>query len=961
MKLNPINVAIVAAIASIGMPALAQQAGTQLERVEVTGSRILSVNAVSPAPVQVMSAADISAAGVANIQDLLIKNPAIGVPGLSRSNSNFLTSGAGVATIDLRNLGSSRTLVLINGRRMVSGTPGDSAVDLNTIPTDFIERVELLTGGASSTYGSDAVAGVVNIILKRNFNGLNLDAQVGQSSKSDDKKKKFSATWGASNDKSSLMAHIGVSRQGEVRSANRDGTTIDTQSLVAAGRSKDAADFYKTGVFLSGFAPAGHFFDDAADYTIDANGNMKKWSQNGPAGDGVNATGFNRTEWRRIAVPVDRVLLASKGEFQINESHQAFFEGTYANTKSSSNIEPFPLASDAIFPDTDGTVPAYTTVNGQKIRNPLVPSFVTGDGYFFQKRMSDFGPRHQDVERDTFRVLGGVKGELTKTWSYEGYIGYGSTKESQTGTGQVNVLNFKNALQAIPDGKGGVMCADALARAQGCAPANVFGTGTMSADAIAYIQAPQSLQTKITQKIAGASVSGEPFELPAGAVGVAAGLEWRNEGSSTVYDALTQAGLNGGNKLPNTKGDFTVKEAFAEVRLPLLKDLKMVKTLDGTLAYRVGDYSTVGNTRSWNAGLDWAANNTVRVRLTQAVSTRAPNINELYQGASQTFPQVTDPCQGVKITDTGELATRCKAAPGVTANMNANGGVFTLTQPDLQGVSGYDSGNPNLKAEKGTSRTLGLVITPKDIAALKNFTFTADYFDIEISKAINNPGRDYTLDQCYNGGDQAFCKFIIRRPVATGAGSAGALQFINQAPVNSGGQKAKGIDFTSSYSDRLGAGRVNARLSYTRLLDAWNKATDDAELDKSVGEIGSPKNKWSLALGYDIGNWSVATTTTYWGESYLDDQGTNKYLDPKKYNGFTKDTFRIGSVTYFDAQVTYKMGKAAQLYFGVDNLLDTKAPFIPSGLPGNTTGTNTNASTYDAIGRRGYIGIRYNM
>lgn len=959
MKLTQISFAVAATIAAIALPASAQQ---QLERVEVTGSRILSPNAESPAPIQVMTAKDIAASGVANIQDLLTKNPAIGTPSLSRTNSNFLTSGGGVATIDLRNLGSNRTLVLVNGRRYVSGVPGDTAVDLNTIPTDFIERVELLTGGASSTYGSDAVAGVVNIILKRNFNGLTLDAQAGQSSKSDDKKKKFSATWGTSTDKDSLMAHIGFTRQGEVRSASRDGSGVDNNSLVAGGRSNKAEDLYRTYLGFSGYAPAGHFFAGDEDFTYDANGKQIAWSQNGPNGDGVGATGFNRSAFRRIAVPVDRLLLASKGEHQIADGHTAFFEATYASTKSSTNIEPFPLDTSNIYPDSGGEVPVSFNVNGKMVRNPLVPANVTSDTYFFTKRMSDFGPRHQDVERDTMRVLGGVKGDLTKVWSYEAYAGYGFTKEAQTGTGQVNVLNFRNALEVIPDGKGGAMCLDANARAQGCVPANVWGIGTMSDAAIKYIQAPQSLTTKVTQKMAGASVSGEPFDLPAGPVGVAAGAEWREEGSSTQYDALTQAGLNGGNQLPNTSGNYNVKEGFIETRLPLLKNLAMVKSLDATVAYRVGDYSTVGNTRSWNAGLDWAANSTVRVRFTQALSTRAPNINELYQGRSQTFPQVSDPCQGVKLTDTGVLADRCKAAPGVIDNMKANGGVFTLTQPDQQGVSGFDSGNSALDAERGKSTTLGLVITPKNIPLLKNFSFTADYFDIKIEKAINNPGRDYALDQCYNGGDTAFCKFITRRAVATSGGSAGALTFIDQVPVNSGGQQIRGLDLTSSYSEKVGPGRVNARLSWTHLLEAWTKATDTSTEDSSLGEVGNPKNKWTLGLGYDLGNWNVSTTTTYIGDSYLDDQFSKKYLTDTtgKYTGFTKDTFKIGSKVYIDLQASYKMGKA-QFYFGIDNVADTKAPPIVSGLPGNTTGTQTNASVYDPIGRRYYVGVRYSM
>nr|WP_295077186.1 TonB-dependent receptor [uncultured Roseateles sp.] len=968
-KISVVGAAVYLSLGAFAAPAFAQQAsGQQLERVEVTGSRILSMNAESAAPIQVMTSADIAASGAANLQDLLLKNPTFGTSGISRSNSNFQTTGAGVATVDLRNLGTSRTLVLVNGRRYVSGVPGDSAVDLNTIPTDFIERVEVMTGGASSTYGSDAVAGVVNIILKRNFNGLTLDAQVGQSSKSDDKKQKFAATWGtSSNDgKSNLMAHFGYSKQGEVNSRDRAASAVDQNSKVVGGKSKDPADLYNGYVSFSGFAPGGRYFGVDAngvdqDFSYDANGKQIPWSQNGPKGDGVGATGFNRSAFRRIAVPVDRLLLAAKGDQALSDAHQVFFEATYASTKATTNIEPFALGSIDIYPDSGGEVPISTSVNGKLVRNPLVPANLAGDSYSFRKRMSDFGPRTYTAERDTFRLVTGVKGEINKNWNYDAFAGYGFTKEAQNGTGQVNVLNFRNALEAIPDGKGGAMCQDANARAQGCVPVNIFGLNSISADAVKYIQAPQSLATKVTQKMAGASVNGEAFNLPAGPVGIAAGVEWREESSSTVNDALTVAGLNGGNKTPNTAGSFNVKEAFVEAKLPLLKDLPLVKTLDGTLAFRTGDYSTAGKANSWNAGLDWAANSTVRVRFTRAVSTRAPNIGELFQGPSQDFPNVNDPCMDVKSSDTGVLADRCKAAPGVLANMNANGGVFTLTQPDMQSVSGYNSGNKDLKPEKGTSSTLGVVITPTSVPLLKNFAFTADYFDISIDKAIANPGRQYALNQCYNGGSESFCKFITRRAVANSGGSAGALTYIDQSPVNSGGMQTRGVDLTANYAEKVGPGRLNSRLSYTHLIEGWTQATPEDVKDSYKGEVGAPTNKWTFNLGYDFGNWSVSTTTTYIGESYLDDQFASKYLnDSKNYPLFNQNSFKIASKTYFDLQGSYKFGKA-QVYVGVDNAFDTKAPPIITGLPGNTTGAETAASVYDPIGRRYYVGIRYSM
>jgi iron complex outermembrane receptor protein len=310
---------------TIGMPAaFAQNAPAPMQQVLVTGSRIASPNAESPSPLQVLTGADIAASGVTNLQELLLKNPTLGTPTISRTNSNFQTASAGVATVDLRNLGTARTLVLINGRRVVAGVPGESAVDLNTIPTDFVERIELLTGGSSATYGSDAVAGVVNIILKRNFSGVLADVQVGESAEGDDSKRKLGITFGttSADGNSNVMGHFGYSRQGAVYSRDRERSAVD-QISTGVGVSGEAADLLNvTRPFYSSFAPQGRFFHDTGSYTYDEAGNPVPWSTNGNATD--PARGFNRSEFRTIAVPTERYLMAASGNLAFNEKLNAF-------------------------------------------------------------------------------------------------------------------------------------------------------------------------------------------------------------------------------------------------------------------------------------------------------------------------------------------------------------------------------------------------------------------------------------------------------------------------------------------------------------------------------------------------------------------------------------------------------------------------------------------------------------
>lgn len=976
-RIAPLTLAVIAMV-NTAPAALAQspegEESAKLDAVQVTGSRIRSFTADSPSPIQVVTSEDIERSGVTNIQELLLKIPSMGTADLGRTNSNFLTSSSGVATVDLRDLGADRTLVLVNGRRFVSGIPGSAAVDLNTIPTDFIERVEIFTGGASSIYGSDAMAGVVNIVLKRNFQGFTVDVQQGESAEGDDRKEKISVTGGinSADGRSNLMAHFAYSRQGAVFGKDRKGAEID--NLPLAFLTGDANDLFTfEAPFLSSFSPAGRFFFEGGSRTFDADGNLIAVDTNGDNGP---ATGFNRQDFRYIAVPTERHLFATSGTLAIADNHNAFFEGTFSQTQIRSLIEPFPLdsadANNGIYPATQ-VGPAEFNVNGQILANPLIPDDLLalftdtdGDGlrdYSFTRRLSEVGNRGSTADRDTFRIVAGFNGTFLDDWSYEAYAAYGTTKESQVSGGQVNVVNFRNALEAIPDvddvnGNGDTqeaICRDATARAQGCVPANVFGPGLLTGDALRYIIAPSLLITAVEQRLFGGVVSGTPFILPAGPVGLAVGVERREEFSRSEFDPLQQAGLNGGNAIPRTEGEFDVTEGFAEVKVPLIQGVPFADLLMLSGAIRSSDYSTVGSVFSYTVGLEWAPTTDVRVRATQARSTRAPNIGELFSPPSQTFPSVTDPCEGVTATGTGELAERCRAEPGVLANINANDGVFTINQADIQGVSGFDRGNPNAEEEVGDSWTFGVVWTPNNIEILKNFSFEVDYYNIEIEDALVSTPRQFILDQCYGGGDASFCQFVTRRDTAEGANSAGSLRQVDSAVSNSGGLEAKGFDVTANWSDMVGPGRLTSRLIYTRLQDGLVIPLPGAAADPYAGEVGSAKDKFALQLGYGVKNWTVSALTTYIGKSDIDDQFLAAF-------GAAPGSFGVPAKTYVDVQAGYSF-PMARVYIGIDNLFDTSAPrFDTNGLiPGGTTGTGTAADVYDAIGQRYYAGVKFSF
>lgn len=991
-------------LALVASPAFAQDAASDTpaepetgEPIVVTGSRIASPTINSVAPLQVVDDAAIDATGASNLQQVLLENPAFGTPGLSRTNSAFLTSGTGVATVDLRDLGSDRTLVLINGRRVVSGIPGTATVDLNTVPTQFLRRVDVLTGGASSLYGSDAVAGVVNLVYKDDFQGVEANAQYNITERGDSPEYQANITFGGNfaDDRGNMMVHFGYVNQSGLRSRDRENTRIDDLDTFW-NFTGDPDDYgVPTQPFFSSFPPQGRFSvgDSNATtagfqpftFTYSPSNVLQGCSTTNGAtctipaalggGTGVGPNGFNRQNFRTLAVPVERRVFAMRGHYDISDSVRLFGEATYANTSSSREIEPFPLdagGANGIFPP-GGRVPIETRVpvEGQPgvftiVRNAFVPDAIfnvaldqDGDGLrdiTFVRRLSEFGTRNGSVNRDFFRSVIGLEGDIFNGWRWDASYNYGRVTEQQRSNGQVNVANFRNALSTIP-GPNGPQCADPIARAQGCVPVNIYGFNSISPAAVRYIAAEQTLQTKITQQVLQANLTGSLFELPAGPLGVALGAEYRKETSNEDNDALTNAGLNAGNALPDTSGEFDVKEAYAEIAVPLLADTPGFYALNLRAAGRVSNYSTVGTVYSYSGGVEWSPVQELSFKGTYARSVRAPNIGELFTGPSQTFPSgLTDPCVGITPTTNTTAAQVCRAQPGVNDNIAANGGVFTLNQADIQGISGFNSGNPNLQEEKSTSWTASATFAPRSIDFLRNMVLRVDYYNISVEDSVVSVPRTFILDQCYNQNNAEYCQFVIRRPVPQGANSAGSIDLINSGGVNGGELKAEGIDVTLTNRfplDGLGVGgALVTRVAYTHLLDGFVIPQPGADKDFFAGEIGTAGDRFNAFVGYTSERFDWGFTGNFISASCEDDQSLSP--EPACFVG-VDDEF------YLDTQLTFKPGDNFEFYVGVDNLLDNDAPNILSGSPFNVTGSDTAADVYDVFGRRYYAGVRIKM
>jgi outer membrane receptor protein involved in Fe transport len=998
------------------------------QAIVVTGSRIASPTVSAPSPLQVIDQRDIQDSGRTNLAAVLLENPTVSTPTFSRTNTAFSTSGAGIASIDLRNLGTQRTLVLINGHRTVAGVANSNIVDFNTIPAAFVERVDVLTGGASSLYGSDAMAGVINLIYRRNMQGIRMYGQGLVTEQGDGGSYSLGMAMGTNfaDGRGNIMVDAEYTRENGISSGSRRRTFLDQNACfqvatsaggcaTAVGNGDNTDLFTPYAPFLSGFSPnttvtfgpgaqivrvvgaggALQFVDTnglvhnndgtlaAANAADAAASGRRTCSLADPCHPTVaNATGFNRSAYRTIAVPVERYLVALRGNYELADGISAYLEGNFSRSTVTTLIEPFAFQTAGVngtapnpciagTPQTicNGFHPIETRLgNGTIVRNPFVPDAIynvaidrTGDGLrdiSFTRRLTDFGPRTYTARRTSFRLLTGLEGEIFHRFRYDAFFGYGQTIESQVGSGQVNLNNFTSALEAIPSGNGPI-CANPVARAQGCVPVNIFAGANQgfSPAAINYIQAAQTRNIDVQQTIAGASITGDLFRLWDGPVGIAAGVEYRKEFSASTNDPLTIAGLNGGNALAPTRGQFDVKEAFAEIAIPLLADRPFFNNLTLRAAGRVSQYSlaAVGTVYTWNVGAEYSPIRDIRFRAVLARAVRAPNIGELFGGRSQTFPTgLTDPCVGVTATSTTPASAQCRADPGVAANIATNG-AFTVNQADIQGISGFNQGNPNLTAETGKTYTVGVVINPTSVHALRNLVLTVDYFHIRINDLIGIYPRAGTINSCYIDRDPFFCGLITRRAGPEGPNSAGSLQFINAPSANTGDFLTSGVDITVSYRQRLsdwglGAGTLSTRLSYTRLIQY---RTPGAGNVNNAGEEGTPWDRASGSVNYDEAGWGLSLRGNFIGRSYL----------PATFTGVEagadgSQDYRIAPYFTVDAQVRFAPSDQYEFYVGIINAFNHSVPPIISGLPGDDTGTETDAGTYDPIGRRFYAGVR---
>ena len=941
-----------------------------MEQMVVTGSRIARPDLQASSPINVVSAADVQLSGSVNIENVLNELPQV-APSLGGTTNN---GGTGAATVDLRALnavsGAQRTLVLVNGRRFLT-SDAEGRVDLNTIPASLIERVEVVTGGASAIYGSDAIAGAVNFILTKDFEGVEVGSQYSITDEGDAETKNVNVTVGGN-------------------FADGDGNAVvfvdyyDRNALLAGARgfSDTALTDFGTGEFLevgSSRIPGGQVVQGdliVPDRSVGTNAGFQPDGTPFAAPDSFN---FQPTNF--LQTPQERFLIHGQAEYRVNGYLEAYTEATYANNQVDQQ-----LAFDAN-DIPDGAAPLFVPLD-----NPLIAAnadLVTfletnfdqgtlgdedaGDGIAtisdFRRRMTENGPRFEEREFDAYRILIGFRGDVPipvgANWSYDLHYSFSRTNRTSIFDAFTSDLRIQQALFATTDPvTGEPVCVDASGD---CAPLSVFGEGQISEAAAAFI-APTAIEFEETeQQILNASLTGDIFELPAGPIGVAFGFEFRDEEAALTPDLFLQTGeLGPGNDNDPTEGGFEVREFFGEAVIPIVRDLPFAKSIDLEGAFRVADYDTVGTNVSFKGGGSWEVFEGLRLRGLFQRAIRAPNVDELFQGQSANSESATDLCTSSQVTAENAASFGLSLAqynqfcidqgvpdPSVFV---ADSQIFTVT-----------AGNPDLMEETANTITAGVVITPSQVPGL---TVIVDYYRIEVEDAIDDIDADTVQELCFQAFDlnDLFCQAIVRNPIN------GSISQLNSQRVNLGAELREGFDWQVDYSFQLGdllpfgEGVSGIDGATIRLFHVGNYTLNNETtpvpgaqpLDcngifgggcTGLGNFAQPKWRLTNNIDYAYGPVSMRNQVRVIGS--LDN--INLGSEPPGVTLVTPDT---GIEVYWDVAFTYDIVDQFQLFFGVNNLLDNDPPILGfdfAGLGGGAD-SNTDPSLYDVIGRNFFFG-----
>ena len=946
--------------------------------IVVTGSRIQRRNVETAAPIAVVGSEEFELSGTVNVENVVNTLPQV-IPGTTSFSNN---PGNGAATLNLRGLGSNRTLVLVNGRRWMSFDTAQ-IVDLNTVPSFLIDSVDVVTGGASAIYGSDALAGVVNFRLK-DVEGVELGGQYSITERGDGARYNVHGAIGTSFDdgRGSATVYAEYFNREEIFQGDRGFSEFAIGEAVAFGG-------FPLAQFGSSTLPNG-----VLRYLGGAQGNtgLPAGTEFGAAGASGFGTGvvFDNTpgDFRRRAgdtynyapvnylqIPQERYLIGGYADYEFSDGHEFYTEVSFVNNRVAqelaatpvtgnfnldlATIQPFLIAPDfAQIQAIDAAETAQNAIDG----NTDDPGVVN---FFVQRRTIEASRRNSLDERNAFRVLGGVRGSITDNLNYDAYYMYSRTRNANIQAGNIS----RSAFQAGLDGTG--------------TPINIFGLGTLT-DAMFQSIAIQAQNGDIsTQEVAAASVNGflGNFGLGADDIGFAAGVEYRGVASQFIPDtALSSGDVIGFNAGLPTEGSYNVTEFFGELSLPILGPDSGIELLQVDAAGRYSDYSlgNVGGVWTYAGGIKFAPIPDVLLRAQIQRAIRAPNVGELFGGRSIGFPGATDPCNNAAGpgVDAAGLTATCLAS-GVPAAQIGSGNI----QPNAQ-IPATFGGNANLQEETSDSWTVGVVLQPSFVPGL---TITADYFNIEIEDAIATfgGGLNNALDLCFNQVQDITDPICAPFSAAAGArDGAGAITTANNPLVlndNIAGLEVAGIDLEVNYVTSLPFSLLtdagDSRLNFN-FLGTWTERNNFTPVqgfdtvNECAGRFGltcdepTPEYKWTSRLTWIDGPLTTSLRWRHLGSTTDDDDGT----DYTVFNGIEV----IDSYDLLDISFSYEINENVGLTLGVNNVFDTlpgTPTFDANGdvsnrpnsllLGDNQEQANTYPSTFDVLGRDFFVSANF--
>ena len=919
----------------------------KLETITVTGSRIRSVDVETAQPVITLSQADIQKTGLTNVGDILQNLTITGQPTFSKAAVLTSNTEEGGQYVNLYNLGENRTLVLVNGKRWMTSLNGYT--DVSTIPVALIDRIEILKDGASSIYGSDAIAGVVNIILKDRFNGVAVSGSVGQNEggNNDGTQQAYSFTVGSTTDKSSIVFAATYNKTSAIWAKDRDFTKYTY------------GDFDRTAGY-SGTGPWGRFTNpnDGKTYVLNHTGDPNNIGVGADSRDinnyhaGVQDNDyFNATNQMMEQLPTELKSIFTEGSYNLSDNVTFKATGMYAERNSSTQVAGYPLTSTS-----QPNFPVY--LSGESYYNPL-----PGNDLSFARRITEL-PRVSSESAKSLHFDAGFEGSfdfLSHAWNWDAGFGYNKYDVDTTNTGNINLLNLQQALgPSFLNASGIVQCgtaANPIALNQ-CTPFNILGGPSASTkQALNYIMAREHATDQSINKDFTANITGGLLELPAGTLSFAAGLEHRGVSGYDQPDEMASAGYTTDLAAGPTTGSYTTNEAYVELNAPLLKDLPGAKSLALDVASRYSHYSNFGSTTNNKYSFTWSPFEDLMVRGTFAKGFRAPTLGDLFGGGSQTFDQYTDPCDvqfGSLSNPT--VAKNCAAAGLSPTNFHQlDTAGAAVKGPNQQGTTPFvtGAGNEFLQPEHSTTRTLGLVYSPHYVDGLD---MTLDYYDIKITNVITAIDANYVLDQCYQYSVQEFCSAFQRD-------ANGQVINLHRGNANLGWIETTGYNMGVNYrlpAFSFGKFVFNMNVNY---LDDWNQAsTNDAPVINYAGQYGYNHWRANLGLDWNLGNWGATWGIRYYGafldQCFSDTIHCNKPNYTSVNWGYGTGANRMGATVFNDAQVRYTLPWKATVAFGMRDIFD-KHP--PNTVNAYVLGYNSSGSVDPTLDLGRYIYLQYNQ